>query len=288
MASLSLAACGTDSLVQNMTAVNGSNSTDNGTGDEASAPSEPVDEPEEEEQPAEQEEAVEQEEPEESFEAPETLDILLDDVSVMRAAYGEDEDHRMNLYLREAKYDGLESASLSYEAVCNEDPRLLVTLNTHVVSAGPAACNDETVLDLEPDWFLEGQNLLRFRSDTEEIYELADIALSFVYEDGTTEDMPADSILFRPEDAGEKEVDDLSIVSMTNTVTRKFSLNAQERLHDLHVSFDARNREGEVIVLLNGEELFSGLPKKEGNKLTLPHELLKGKNELVFIGLAEE
>ena len=286
MASLSLAACGTDSLVQNMTAVNGTNNTGNQTGDEALAPDESADELEE--QPVEEEEPVEQEQPEESFEAPETFDILLDGVSVMRAAYGEDEDHRMNLYLREAKHDSMASASLSYKAVCNENPRLLVTLNTHVVSAGPAACNDETVLDLEPGWFLEGQNVLRFRSDTDEIYELANIELSFTYEDGTTEDMPADSILFQPEDAGEKEVDDLSIVSMTNTVTRTFSLSEQERLHDLHVSFDARNRDGEVIVLLNDEVLFSGLPKKDGNKLTLPHELLEGQNELVFIGLAEE
>ena len=255
-----------------------------------------LDEESDETQPATDEESAEEEasgtsseeEPREDERLPEAFDVLLEDIGVTRSSYGEDEDHSLKLYIKEEQYERITSGKLSFKAVCNDDPRLLVTLNTHVVRSGPAPCNEEPVWKLEKDWFAEGRNVLRFRSDTREIYELADITLSFTYTDGSVEEMPADSVLFQPEDAGVKEVDDLSIVSMTNTVTRTFSLNEQERLHDLYVSFDAANREGDVIVMLNGERIFSGMPKKKGNRLTLPHELLEDENELVFIGMADE
>ncbi|MBD3209565.1 hypothetical protein GF367_04065 [Candidatus Woesearchaeota archaeon] len=226
--------------------------------------------------------------PEEEPALPATFNILLNTINIQKPLYGDDEEYELRMILSKEQSQKIVAATLTYTPSCDEPSRMIITANDDLVAKEALVCGEGRVHDLPAMVFVEGPNTVLFRNKVDETYELTDVQIQFTYNDGATETLVAEDHVFEPGDDERKEVKDLAIVSVTNTVTRTFSLSEQQLHDDLYLEFDTVERAGDLLILLNDQVLFQGRPPSRGKTLLLPPETLDvGENELTFIGMTE-
>lgn len=231
---------------------------------------------------------VVEKEPEPSVTIPDKIEILLDNIDVLKNTYGASEEHELTMILSTTQYDKIVSGTLSFKPLCNEDIMLFASINDHLLYRDTPACEEVIEVPITKDDLETGPNSIEFKNDIKEAYELIDTVVTFTYADGTSEPLPADDHFFEPADSDLKSVKDLGIVSITNTVERVFTLTEEELNHELYVGFDALEREGDMLILLNDHVIYEGTPRSKGHEIVLPLEHLNvGKNTLLFIGIEE-
>ncbi|MBN1274919.1 hypothetical protein JXA12_01330 [Candidatus Woesearchaeota archaeon] len=229
---------------------------------------------------------------EEPLPAPVSIDTLLLELRnliLYQVAYGDDEVYELRMIMSAEQHGSLEAATLAFNPECDEDVRMLITVNDKLVHNGDMDCYEDMSFPIDTGLFLEGQNVIALHAKVDKIFVLTDTILTLSYDDGTSEPLPAEDFFFRAsDDKDERALRTLDSVLLTNTIERTFTLDEEDVAEDLYLELEAREQEGELVILLNGHQVYAGEPSRRGERVELPLELLEvGKNTLAFIGIAD-
>ena len=220
------------------------------------------------------------------LDVPQKIDLLLNNLEVRRTEFGEQERHTLTMILTAQQHQRITSGSLVFTPLCNENIRLIITINNDVLYDDTPRCGEEKSVDLPKRYLNQGPNIISFSNKVTMSYLLADIMIVFVNDDGTTEELPGRDHVFEPPTTRTtRSVHQPGIVTLNNYVERTFRISEQDLRQGLSLSLDGTRQEGTLMVLLNGHLVYEGLVRSRAQTIALPEEhLLIGTNTLTFIG----
>ena len=215
------------------------------------------------------------------------VDLVLGDVELLQEGRGSEEG--VNYRYTRDEYNNLEKAVLKFTPDCSGIvPAVEIEVDDEIVWNQVPDCGEVHEVPIFTSLLDEGRHTIYFISDVDDDYVIDDITLVSTFEDDTTKEEDLFMIEFEPGTDDDEEFKNLNNVVITNYVEYEIELDDDEADQDLVLSFRGEDRDGDLVVLINDEQIYEGSVKKRENRITIPAAKLKdGRNYLTFVGVSE-
>ncbi len=216
------------------------------------------------------------------------IKLSFDNIRLLRKDNSAREQGR-NFFYQGEEYDKLKSVKLYFKPRCNsETTPLTVKINNKKIFDEQIDCQELYNIDIDTIYIEVGRNTLTFISKSEEEYLLTNIKVESELNDNLNMTDDLFDIEFEDYQGDEELFENLEDAALKNYVEYEIYLDEEESEQDIILEFDAEEREGNIIILLNELQVFKGDVDKEDNRITFSADKLKeGDNLIKIIGVSE-
>ncbi len=187
------------------------------------------------------------------------------------------------------EYNSLERATIRFTPRCEGAAApIRIEVDETVVWEEAPRCGEVHEVPVALNLLDDGRHSIYFLSDVEESYDVDDITLSSEYEDGTSDEQDLYFFTFEEAGADEEEFTTFSDATIRNYVEYEVELDDEDLEREFILSFEGEDRDGDIVILVNDEQVYHGAVSRRENRFAIPGELLdEGTNYLTFVGIGE-